>query len=109
MKTRTISAHGKRVRVQQFLDVCVREPIVDPVLDVCVREPIMDPVLDVCVREPIVDLYAECCRQRTSTSHTAWVQVSQLSQVAQPAYDAIDLGVGEGPAVATSQPSRLGP
>jgi xanthine dehydrogenase/oxidase len=47
------------------LDLCVREPIIDPI---CVREPIIDPisrvlsfgpvmdlVLDVCVRAPIID------------------------------------------------------
>ncbi len=38
---------------KSVLDVCVREPIMDPVLDVCVREPIM---LDVCEREPITCL-----------------------------------------------------
>ncbi len=46
------------------LDVCVREPFMDPVIDVCVREPIMDPVLAVCVREPIMDpVLAVCVRE----------------------------------------------
>ncbi len=46
----------------QSLMWCVREPFVDPVLDVCAREPIMDPwVLDVCVGEPIMDLVLDVC------------------------------------------------
>ncbi len=46
------------------IDVCVREPIIDPLLDVCVREPIMDPLLEVCVREPIMDpLLDNCVRE----------------------------------------------
>ncbi len=39
--------------IMRVIDVCVREPIMDPILDVYVREPIMDPVLDIGVREPI--------------------------------------------------------
>ncbi len=36
-------------------------------VDVCVREPIMDPVLDVCVREPIVALHVVWTRSLVST------------------------------------------